>query len=66
MAKVKLSLQPSEAVVVQAAANIYAAYVASVRVTEGREHEWMERSIKEAIAIARLTDDMIQSDSEMS
>ena len=66
MAKVKLSLQPSEAVVAQAASTIYAAYVAAGRVAEGREKVWIDRSIKEAIQIAQLTDEAIQSDSEMA
>jgi hypothetical protein len=65
MAKIKLSLQPSEAVVAQSAAHIYAAYIAAGRVTEGQEQQWMDRAIREAVQIARLTDDAIQSDNEM-
>ena len=65
MAKPKLSLQPSEAVVVQAAATIYAAYLSSGRVTDGQEKSWIERSLHEAIHLARLADDEIQSDTEM-
>ncbi|MCI0461876.1 MAG: hypothetical protein L0Z62_33410 [Gemmataceae bacterium] len=65
MARPKLSLQPSEAVVAQSAAYIYAAYVASGRVPEGREQEWMQRAIREAFLIARMTDEAIQSDTEM-
>lgn len=60
-----LTLQPSEMVVVQSAANIYAAYVAIGRVEEGREREWMDRSIREAIRIARVTDETIQADAEL-
>lgn len=66
MAKVKLSLQHSEGVVVQSAANIYAAYITAGRVAEGHEPQWMERSVHEAILIAKMTDDAVQSDSEMS
>ena len=66
MTKPTLSLQPSEAVVVQSAAYIYAAYIASARVPEGQEKEWIERSIREAYTIARLTDDSIKSDTELS
>lgn len=64
MAKMALSLQPSESVVVQAAASIYAAYITAGKVTEGREEEWMKRSIREAFFIARTTDDAITSDNE--
>lgn len=65
MAKPKLSLHPSEAVVAQSAANIYAAYIVASRVPEGHEEKWIQRSIREAYLIARLTDDAIQSDTEM-
>ena len=65
MAKPRLSLQPSEAVVAQSAAHIYAAYQASGRVPEGQEKEWIHRSIREAFLIARITDESIQSDTEM-
>ena len=64
MAKLALSLQPSESVVVRAAAEIYAAYIIAGRVPEGQEKPWMERSIREAAWIARATDDAIQSDNE--
>ena len=64
MAKLALSLQPSESVVVRAAAEIYSAYIIAGRVPEGQEKEWMERAIREAAWIARTTDDAIQSDNE--
>jgi hypothetical protein len=62
--KMALGLAPSEAVVVQAAAGIYAAYIAAGKVPEGQQEEWMKRSIKEAFFIARTTDDAIVSDNE--
>jgi hypothetical protein len=65
MSKPTLSLQVSEAVVLQAAANIYAAYINTSRVTPGQEKVWIERSIQEAILIAKLTDERIHSDHEM-
>ena len=65
MAKVSLSLQPSEAAVVRAAATIYAGYVVAGKVTDGREQEWMGRALREAIWIARAADDAIRSDTEM-
>ena len=65
MVKPSLSLQPSEAVVAQMAAHIFAAYIAVGRVKDGHEPEWMRRSIGEAFQIARLTDEAIRSDGEM-
>jgi hypothetical protein len=65
MAKPSLSLQPSEAIVAQSAALIYAAYVTAGRVSEGAEQEWIDRSIQEAVQIARSTDETIHSDNEM-
>jgi len=64
MAKQSLSLQPSEAVVVRAAAAIYSAYLIAGRVPEGEQKKWMDRSIQEAFYIARTADDAIQSDDE--
>ncbi len=66
MEKRKLSLQPSEAVVVRAAAQIYAAYISTGRVAEGQEKHWMKRSIQEAYWMAVTADDAIQSDTELS
>ncbi|MEM0926400.1 MAG: hypothetical protein AAGJ83_10220, partial [Planctomycetota bacterium] len=44
---------------------IYAAYIASGRVIEGEEAQWMKRSIKEAVMIGQATDDAIISDHEI-
>lgn len=60
-----LKLQHSESVVVQAAAQIYAAYIAAGRVPEGEEAQWMKRSIREAIQIANATDASVISDEEI-
>ena len=65
MKKIVLQLQPSEAAVVRAAAAIYAAYIVNGRVKEGSEKEWMQRCIDEAIWMARATDELIQSDTEL-
>ena len=65
MAKKHFKLQHSESVIVQAAAQIYAAYIASGRVAEGDEASWMKRSIKEAVMIGQATDDTIISDAEI-
>lgn len=61
-----LSLQPSEAVVVQAAATIFAAYIKGGFVVAGKESEWIRKSIQQAYEMARLTDEAIQSDTELA
>jgi len=63
--KPSLSLQPSEAVVAQSAAAIYAAYITTGRVTAGTEQQWIQRSIQEAFQIARQTDEAMHSDNEV-
>ena len=65
MAKKHFKLQHSESVIVQAAAQIYAAYIASGRVAEGEEAKWMQRSIEEAVMIGQATDNTIISDAEV-
>ncbi|MEE2938592.1 MAG: hypothetical protein VYA84_21615 [Planctomycetota bacterium] len=65
MAKKYFKLQHSESVIVQAAAQIYAAYITSGRVPDGDEAKWMKRSIKEAVMIGQATDEAIISDSEI-
>jgi hypothetical protein len=66
MAKPVLSLQQSEGIVVGAAATIYAAYIAAGRVSEGKETEMMGRAIREAVWIAKATDEAVKSDGEMT
>lgn len=65
MVKKHITLQHSESVIVQAAAQIYAAYITAGRVGEDSNAHWMKQSIKEAIAIARGVDDAVISDGEM-
>ena len=65
MEKLTLTLQPTEAAVFRAAANIYAAYVAGGRFPHGQEQEYIERSIQEALQIAQRIDELIQSDEEV-
>jgi len=64
MSKPYISLKPTEQTLTEAAAGIYAAYITAGRVAEGDENAWMERSIREAIKIARTVDDSVQSDGE--
>ena len=66
MSPSSLSLQPSEGIVVGAAAMIYAAYIGSGRVPDGREKEWRERAAKEAIALAHYVDGAVRSDTELA
>jgi hypothetical protein len=63
---VSLKLQHSESVVLQVAAQLYSAYLIAGRVKEGEEAAWMERSIREAIAMAEATDAAVISDDEIS
>ena len=65
MSRKHLMLQHSESVVVGAASQIYAAYITAGKVEEGKEADWMKRSIREAIMIARGVDDAVISDDEV-
>lgn len=65
MAKPYIALQPSEAVLVSSAAQIYAAYVIAGHVQNGQEQQWLQRSLNEALLIARTVDEKIQADAEM-
>ncbi len=60
-----LKLEQTEGVVTQVAGQIYAANISVGKVSEGTEGEWMVRSIREAIRIARTVDDSIQADAEI-
>lgn len=65
MGRPYVALQPSEGIIVQAAATIYAGYLAAGRVAEGSESDWIARSIKDAIRIAQTTDENVQADAEV-
>lgn len=60
-----LTLQSSEQIIVTAAASIYAAYIAVGRVEDGNEEAWMDRALKAALRIAKVTDETVQSDKEL-
>jgi hypothetical protein len=60
------SLQPSEAAIFQAAANIYASYVQSGQVTAENSGEMMKKSLEASILLARHVEKIVQSDEEMS
>jgi hypothetical protein len=60
-----ITLQPSEQTLVTAAAAIYSAYIATGRVEDGQENAWIDRAIKAAIRIAKVTDETVQADREL-
>lgn len=65
MGKPYIALQPSEGIIVQAAATIYAGYLTAGFVSGANESEWIARSIKAAIRMAQTTDENVQSDDEV-
>ena len=65
MAK-QIKLQHSESVVAHSASRIYAAYISANRVEDGKEKEWMIRSLREAVQLCAAADDMVISDDEIS
>lgn len=64
MAKPDITLEPSKGVISQMAARIYAAYITRGAVREGEEADWMQRSIREAVRIAKTVDASIESENE--
>ncbi len=65
MAKPYIALQPSETVLVNSTATIYAAYVVAGRVPDGQERQWLQRALNESLLIARTVDEKIHADAEM-
>ena len=65
MTKPDVTLQPSKGIITQAAATIYAAFVAAGRVPDDQADAWIKRSIRDAISIARTVDVSVQSDAEL-
>ena len=66
MAKFALRLQPSESVVINAAARIYAAYISSGQETLATADEFVDRAVRVAIRIAQRTEELVRSDNEVS
>lgn len=64
MAKPDVTLDPSKGVVAQMAARIYAAYITRGAVKDGEEASWMQRSIREAVRIAKTVAASVESDDE--
>jgi hypothetical protein len=65
MSKPNLTLQPSKAIITQAAAEVYAAYIAAGRIKDEETDDWIKRSIREVFLIARIIDSSFYSDREM-
>jgi hypothetical protein len=65
MQKTKITLQRTEGLIFKAAAQIYSAYLGGGKIAEGDEQKWMERSLREAVQLAQLTDTRVQSDQEL-
>ncbi len=65
MAKTYLTLQESEGYIIQAAAQIYAARLTADCMEEGQETTYMEKSIRDAIRIAKAVDAAVIADGEM-
>jgi len=60
------SLQPSEAAIFRAAANIYAGYIVAGQITEDNAAEMMKKAVKASLLMARQVDSIVQSDDELS
>lgn len=63
MSKPNVHLKPTEIAFVEAAAQLYAAYLISGRVKEGQEMEWMERALKDVLKFARAVEGVDAADS---
>ena len=47
------------------AATINAAYITAGRVEDGKESAWIDRALKAAFRIAKVTDETVQADKEL-
>jgi len=60
------SLRPSETAIFQAAANIFASYIAAGQVTDENQAEMMKKAIAASISMAHYVEEVVISDNEMS
>lgn len=65
MNKPYVKLQPTEAVIVQSAAEILSAYIIAGQCTPDNEDEYLKKSVKQAIRIVQITDESVQADKEV-
>ena len=64
MTKYFITLKPSEQAILGAAATIFAGYASASRIPEDEENKWLKKSLKQALQLAKLTDDSVQADGE--
>jgi len=62
MTKPDITLERSKGVVSEMAAGIYSAHIVRGDVRDGEETKWIERSIREAVRIAKTVDASIETD----
>ena len=63
MSKIQIKLEPSTSVIINAAAQIYAAYVSTGQETLASDEEFANRAVQAAIKIAQRTGELVGSDS---
>jgi hypothetical protein len=64
MTKPDIKLEHGKGVVSEMASRIFAAYIIRGEVKEGEESSWMERSIREAVKIAKTIDASIDTEKD--
>ena len=62
MSKPDITLEPSKGVVSEMASRIYAAYIMRGDVAEGEEDQYMERSIRQAVRIAKTVERSVETE----
>ncbi len=60
-----VSLKPSERAIFESASRIYAAYIASGQRNDANKADLMRQAIQEAIELASVVEDRVQSDDEL-
>ena len=60
------SLQPSETIIFQAAAKIYASYIVAGQVTGENQAKKMKEAITASISLARQVEGIVSSDAQIS
>lgn len=63
MSKISIKLEPSTSVVINAAAQIYAAYISTGQETLASDEEFVNRSVHAAVKIAQRASELVGSDS---
>ena len=64
MSKTYLKLQPSEGFVIEAADQIYSAYIISGQLTQEKKEVLMKEAIRDALRIALTVDETIIAENE--